>query len=73
MDVTEIRAPRASALAEARRRRREAERRERAQTAMAAVLMILLCCLLTLAGMDDAADRAAQLGADAPVATGAGW
>lgn len=73
MDVMEIRAPRSSALEAARRERREAERRERAQTLMAALLMIGLCCLLTLAGMNDAGDRAAQLrGSDVAVAVGGG-
>lgn len=73
MDVMEIRAPRSSALELARRERREAEMRERAQTLMAALLMIALCCLLTLAGMDDAADRAAQLrGSDVAAAVGGG-
>ena len=60
-----VRAPRASALAEARRRRHEEERERRVRTLVAVLVAILMLVAFGIAGSFDYYDRVEGAGASA--------
>lgn len=67
----EMTAPRASALARARRERHARERRERVETLLAAIMVLAMLAAFALAGTIDLADRTE--GAGASMLPSAAW